>query len=260
MWAGALLRICMIALLSACSHALPRPQEADKPLAAKASAESADKKAVATAPPPQRKRMGKRAFIKRMKPLVQLENERVMRERRLLIQWRNQDRLTASQQRALQAMAKRYRVGLQVELTHRFWHTMLRRVDMIPLDLVLAQAANESSWGNSRFAREANNYFGQWCFQQGCGVVPLRRDAGAHHEVKRFASAQLSVRAYIRNLNTSDSYLLLRKMRLSMRRSHKPLDADFLAMGLKDYSQRGMRYVSIIRGIVRSNRELVRSL
>ena len=108
-------------------------------------------------------------------------------------------------------------------------------------------------WGNSRFARQANNYFGQWCFTKDCGLVPLRRSAGARHEVQYFASVDLSVRAYIHNLNTSASYKLLRNLRHSLRRQHKPLDAEFLAMGLKDYSERGMDYVRIIQGMIRSN-------
>ncbi|MDZ7825939.1 MAG: glucosaminidase domain-containing protein [Gammaproteobacteria bacterium] len=45
----------------------------------------------------------------------------------------------------------------------------LRRADEIPPSLVLAQAAAESAWGTSRFARMANNLFGQPRFTEGCG-------------------------------------------------------------------------------------------
>ena len=40
----------------------------------------------------------------------------------------------------------------------------LKRVDVIPISLALSQAAVESGWGKSRFAREANNLFGHWTY------------------------------------------------------------------------------------------------
>ncbi|WP_352256125.1 glucosaminidase domain-containing protein, partial [Pseudoalteromonas sp. 19-MNA-CIBAN-0066] len=43
----------------------------------------------------------------------------------------------------------------------------LRRVDIIPKELALMQAANESAWGTSRFARIGLNFFGQWCYTKG---------------------------------------------------------------------------------------------
>ena len=37
---------------------------------------------------------------------------------------------------------------------------LLVRVDSVPLSLVLAQGAEESGWGTSRFAAEGNALFG----------------------------------------------------------------------------------------------------
>src|SRR5690606_39546165 len=88
----------------------------------------------------------------------------------------------------LETMGKRYRLP-EVEQVDEEWMTiLLRRLDIIPADLALAQAAMESAWGGSRFAREGNNYFGQWCFSKGCGLVPEKRPAGARYEVQRFDS------------------------------------------------------------------------
>ncbi len=71
------------------------------------------------------------------------------------------------------------------------WLTeMLKRVNVLPEALVLTQAANESAWGTSRFATQANNLFGQWCYKQGCGIVPAQRAAGKLTKFKiRFSSA-----------------------------------------------------------------------
>lgn len=197
---------------------------------------------------------GKKTFFRFMKPIVERENKLVMQEREHLLGWKKNKNFTVS---ALKNIAQRYRVQWTGKADGRFWRSMLDRVDEIPLELALIQSANESSWGNSRFARKANNYFGQWCFSKGCGLVPLRRSVGAKHEVQYFSSADLSVRAYIHNLNTSSSYKLLRNLRHSLRRQYKPLDAEFLAIGLKDYSERGVGYVRIIQGMIRSNKKII---
>ncbi|MCJ7602030.1 MAG: glucosaminidase domain-containing protein, partial [Desulfobulbaceae bacterium] len=39
---------------------------------------------------------------------------------------------------------------------------LLLRVDVLPVSLILAQGAIESSWGGSRFVAEGNNLFGIW--------------------------------------------------------------------------------------------------
>ena len=204
-----------------------------------------------------RKNWGKKAFFQFMKPIVERENKLVMQERERLLTWEKNKNFTVD---ALKNIAQRYRVPWTGKADGRFWRSMLDRVDEIPLELALIQSANESSWGNSRFARKANNYFGHWCFSKGCGLVPLRRSVGAKHEVQYFSSADLSVRAYIHNLNTLSAYKLLRNLRHSLRRQHKPLDAEFLAIGLKDYSERGVGYVRIIQGMIRSNKELIHAM
>lgn len=130
---------------------------------------------------------------------------------------------------------------------------LMRRVDVIPTSLVLAQAANESGWGTSRFAREGNNIFGQWCFDEGCGLVPNARGEDASHEVRAFASVDAAVRAYFRNLNTHPSYEDLRTLRASMRMQGLPLNSMVLARGLTRYSERGMDYVKELQDMIRIN-------
>jgi Bax protein len=130
---------------------------------------------------------------------------------------------------------------------------LLNRVDVVPPSLALAQAANESAWGTSRFAREGNNFFGQWCLKPGCGMVPGARAAGKRHEVKAFADPLESTRAYMRNLNTSRVYYVLRHLRYSVRQKGAyPAGLD-LTGGLLSYSARGQEYVKEIRQIIRSN-------
>ena len=127
----------------------------------------------------------------------------------------------------------------------------LVRVDILPPELVLSQAATESGWGTSRMARKLNNFFGHYCFEKGCGVSPYRRNGSG--EVKSFDSPELAVQAYMRNVNTHPAYKQVRQMRADMRAEVKPLDAVALAKGLNRYSTMGDGYVRKIQGMIRTN-------
>jgi len=150
-------------------------------------------------------------------------------------------------------LADQYRVDAS-ELSDRgLINVLWRRVDIVPVSLALAQAANESAWGTSRFTLEGNNLFGQWCFEEGCGIIPARRREGATHEVKVFESVASGVRAYLRNINTNASYQDLRELREVMRRRDEPLDSMRLASGLSRYSQRRAAYVDEVQNIILQN-------
>ncbi|MEM0954566.1 MAG: glucosaminidase domain-containing protein [Pseudomonadota bacterium] len=125
-----------------------------------------------------------------------------------------------------------------------------RRLGVLPESLVLAQAAIESGWGSSRFARQANNLFGQWCYQAGCGLVPARRRAGATHEVRSFETIEAAIDAYYRNLNTNPVYKPVRDIRENADTSPSGLE---LAAGLELYSELGDAYIEKVRKLIRSN-------
>ena len=114
-------------------------------------------------------------------------------------------------------------------------------------------AAKESGWGTSRFAREGNNLFGEWCFDSGCGTVPRNRAEGRSHEVKNFSSPKMSVRSYIHNLNTHDSYTDFRDARAGMRAAGRVLSGLTLAEQLSRYSERRLVYVEEIVSLIRTN-------
>ncbi|MCH8137092.1 MAG: glucosaminidase domain-containing protein [Proteobacteria bacterium] len=131
---------------------------------------------------------------------------------------------------------------------------LVLRVDVIPVSLALAQAANESAWGTSRFVLEGYNIFGQWCYEEGCGMVPQRRISGATHEVRRFDSIAASVKAYLNNINSHNLYAYLRELRAFMRNQQQTLDPMVLAYGLGRYSERGEHYVDEIQNIIIQNK------
>ena len=200
----------------------------------------------------------KMRFFAKLRPVVQAENKRILALRSKVLELSQQTSVYSPDQlEMLHSLAVKYRVPLSGKPNASFWSRLLKRVDAVPVPLALAQAANESAWGTSRFARQGNNFFGQWCYSEGCGMVPSRRNEGAAHEVKVFASAAASVRSYIHNLNTGRAYSRLRSIRLHLRRSGQKLDAMQLANGLISYSELGAVYVKSIRKMIRRNRPLM---
>lgn len=130
---------------------------------------------------------------------------------------------------------------------------LLRRVDTIPPSLALAQAAEESGWGTSRFVKEGNAVFGQWTFNDQIGLVPTDRAEGKFHLVRAYGGLFESVEAYMRNLNTHEAYTAFRNRRSYMRERMGDLEAPLLAATLLHYSERRAGYVKTIRGIITAN-------
>ena len=119
--------------------------------------------------------------------------------------------------------------------------------------MVLAQAANESAWGTSRFSLVANNLFGQWTFIPGQGIIPKDRPEGETYEVRKFSTVYDSVRSYLLNLNTHQAYQQLRQLRTASRVNGQNPKGLKLAEGLLRYSTRGEDYVKELQAMIRFN-------
>ncbi len=135
---------------------------------------------------------------------------------------------------------------------------LLRRIDIVPTELVLVQAANESAWGTSRFARIGLNFFGLWCYKKGCGMVPNARDEDGKHEVAAFQSIDTAVEKYLYNINSHYAYDVFRTIRAQLRAHQQPLKPEILATGLLPYSERGADYVSDIIDMLRHNARYIK--
>lgn len=197
----------------------------------------------------------KQAFFNYLRPQVEQANQAVLEQRALLLALSRSEKLTAVDRQWLKQLSQQYRVNYQANKID--FAALLRRVDAVPVELALTQAAIESAWGTSRFARLGNNLFGQWCRKAGCGIVPLRRAAGASHEVKRFESTEDSVKAYLRNLNSHRAYQPLRARRAALRKAQQPVTASALALTLDKYSERGNAYVQDMLRFIKHNRSLM---
>ncbi|VAV86952.1 hypothetical protein MNBD_ALPHA02-317 [hydrothermal vent metagenome] len=130
---------------------------------------------------------------------------------------------------------------------------LLTRMNVIPPELALAQAAQESGWGTSRFAQQGNALYGQWTWGSGCGMVPAQRDEGKTHRMKCFKSIIEAVDSYMLNLNTHNAYRALRAARRAFR-DDQVMDVIPLVETLTSYSEEGPDYVEKIKNIIRINR------
>lgn len=200
----------------------------------------------------------KRAFAEMLLPMIEQKNNYILKNRESLFQMKEAlaqaHVLTEKQQIKLAKLRRRYHVTEKTyPETARAIEILLLRADIIPQAMVLAQGALESGWGTSRFAVEANNLFGQWCFKKGCGLVPERRAADAAHEVQLFNSVEAALDAYYRNINTHNAYRELRQLRATLRAQEQQLTGMTLVEGLARYSARGMDYVEELRLVIRVN-------
>ena len=198
----------------------------------------------------QRKQM----FFEYFLPLVTLRNQQILEQReRLLALSERRGSLMFWQRMWLQQLAEEYEITEFDLASDEDWEVLIRRVDIVPPSLALAQAANESAWGGSRFAVEGNNYFGHWCFVAGCGLVPEDRPAGAQHEVAAFDSPLHSVQRYIHNLNSHEAYLELRRRREALRENDRLVSGLELVGDLDRYSERGEAYIDELSEMIRFN-------
>lgn len=130
---------------------------------------------------------------------------------------------------------------------------LLSRIDAVPPSLALAQAAQESGWGTSRFAQRANALFGQRSWgDDAIGLTPTEAER-KDFKVRAFPDLMSAVRAYLHNLNSHGAYQELRDRRARARALGVPLHALELVHGLQSYSEEGPDYIAALSELIRSN-------
>ena len=175
----------------------------------------------------------KQAFLKIALPLVARENAHIREERRLA---------------GGPAKDVPDHIWEKYQVTPGDITPLRRRVDVIPASMVLAQAALESGWGTSRFARDANNLFGIRTYNPDTpGLEPEKADG---FKVVKYADLGDGVRHYMLNLNTHPAYLDFRRARKQMREQGRDPDARHLATRLTQYSEIPKTYGNLIHQII----------
>ncbi|MEN8196198.1 MAG: glucosaminidase domain-containing protein [Pseudomonadota bacterium] len=194
----------------------------------------------------------KAVFLALILPLILEANAHIAVERKRLLYVSAMINSGLSFPPSLQAWLSRLAKRYKTEPSRL--DVLLKRVDVLPVSLALAQAAIESGWGTSRFAAQGNAIFGQWTTAGGKGLVPAERTEGMTHKVRAFDRLSESVSAYILNLNTHRAYRNLRALRQEAREKGVRPDGVALAAGLEPYSEKGEEYVELLRELIRVNR------
>ena len=185
-------------------------------------------------------------FIKILLPLILDENKKITEDRKKLFKILGKNFNTIGERVWLKRRFKEYKIDDQ-DLAK-----LKMRMDIIPVSIALAQAANESGWGTSRFALEGNALFGQWTWSKK-GISPKNKDPDSSHKILQFQILKASVRAYKNNLNTHNAYQEFREERAKFRQKNEPIDGLSLAKYLKNYASIGEKYVKILEDIIEKN-------
>ncbi len=195
----------------------------------------------------------KKEFIKILLPLVKKANTNANKERRFINyffenagnnSFRELDEISLAK---LIHLFKKYRIKNLFDEDE-----YLRKIDIVPVSLTIAQAAVESAWGKSRFTLEANNIFGHWTYT-GKGIVPLDRAEGKTHTLRIFKTLQNSVNAYVLNLNRNTAYKLFRKLRENAHKKGMIFNGLMASKAMTHYSEKGEKYIKLLDKIIASN-------
>jgi Bax protein len=186
---------------------------------------------------PERKSL----FITAILPVVLEVNQRVLADREQLLYLRDKIaaaplHMTAIERIWLENLADRYETSVDK------LDELVRRVDIVPPSMAIAQGGVESGWGTSFAARNGNALFGQ--------ILAAGRGAGTPQP---FGSVGEATDAYITNLNTHPAYAGFRAERATMRERGEHPEGYRLIGTLLRYSERGQGYVQFVRQIMREN-------
>jgi len=185
-------------------------------------------------------------FIKIILPLILNENNKITEDRKKLFKILRKDFNTAGERVWLKRRFKEYKIE-DGDLSK-----LKIRMDIVPVSIAIAQAANESGWGTSRFALEGNALFGQWTWSKK-GISPKKADPNKNHKILQFQVLKASVRAYKNNLNTHNAYREFREARAKLRQENKQIIGLELTKYLESYAAIGSKYVVILDDIIEKN-------
>jgi Bax protein len=191
----------------------------------------------------------KALFITAILPVILEVNQRVLAEREQLLFLRDKiagpSGISPIERIWLEQLADRYDTSVDK------LDELVRRVDIVPPSMAIAQSGIESGWGTSFAARTGNALFGQI---QSVGrhavAVPWKPGAGMPQP---FTNVGEAADAYVSNLNTHPAYSAFRSERAVMRERGETPDGYRLIGKLLRYSELGQQYVGFVRQVMRDD-------
>lgn len=194
----------------------------------------------------------KKYFFNYMYMLIEKENLRILKERELV------KSVLFSNILSINFDSPRFQKFLEIKNKYKIKKLFtptdyLKRIDIIPSSMALAQAAVESGWGKSRFIKEANNIFGHWTYNPRIGLLPQNREIGATHFIRIFQSLTASISAYALNLNRNFAYKDFRENRYLFRLKDEKLNGLLLSQTMLNYSGIAHEYLKILQNVIETN-------
>ena len=190
-------------------------------------------------------------FILVLLSVIFIENEKILDERKKILQWWTDTEGELIDRDFWPDWLKE--ISAKYNFKEKNIGNLLMSVDIVPPSLALAQAAVESGWGSSRYATSGNAVFGQRTFDEESGIIPKKREENEIFLVKKFSSISESASSYIKNLNTHVAYEEFREARKKIRMNGENFEGLFLVNFLKNYSERRQEYIKDIKEIINTN-------
>ena len=195
-------------------------------------------------------------FIETLLPLIINENNKILLSRNKLIRIKEiltlEKTLKDSDLEYIVNLSKKNNISIKNKHKIDLVNELLLNVNIIPNSIVLAQAANESGWGTSRFAKEYNALFGQYTYDKNSGIIPFQREKGKKHLIRNFSSIDKSVQSYFNNINSHYAYEVFRKRRSEINNFENDHNIKILTSSLDVYAE-DEYYVNTINNIIDSS-------
>lgn len=138
-----------------------------------------------------------------------------------------------------------YYLDMKTRYKGKSMEDMLARIGTLPNSIVLAQAAMESGWGQSRIFLEGNNLFGMWSYNK----FEPRIEAGKTRGKKKiylrsYVDISQSITHYFEIISKSWAYKGLRKARQTTTDPHE------LLPHLANFSERRSFYTNQLKKVI----------
>ncbi len=188
-------------------------------------------------------------FFESILPSIKISQEKIKQDREYI---KKIDLNTNNQAEIdyINYIADQYKVKSCSTFSTQCKSDLLTKVNYVPTSVTMAQAALESGFGSSRFAREGNAYFGQWCFTRGCGLRPVNpNDNKPFFAVKSYETKEGSIDDYMLNVNRHASYKQFREQRKKFFKHE--ISASKLVETLTSYSRQGKAYPKKLQYLIK---------
>jgi Bax protein len=181
-------------------------------------------------------------FYPMLYPMVQALNTQMILDHQSIVEAYQQWQRDPAVPPELSSIITRYHVTALN--TSEDWRRLLEEAAPIPIQIVLAQAALESSYGRAHLARKSCNLFGLRCYTPGCGAIPADRPEHSLYAVRTFPTIEENLSHYYHVINTHTAYQPFREKRAD----HASIEA--LIASLTPYAGIGGDYPKRLEHII----------